>query len=117
MVITLENSQISCEENTTLYDLSQEYQKNYEYPIIVAKVNGEIQELYHEVAEGSQVEFCTTQDSDGNRAYIRGLSMLLVKAVCKEIPKEERGQVVIHFSLDSGYFCQLTGKVRTGEDA
>lgn len=116
MVITLENSQISCEENTTLYDLSQEYQKNYEYPIIVAKVNGEIQELYHEVTEGSQVEFCTTQDSDGNRAYIRGLSMLLVKAVCKEIPKEERGQVVIHFSLDSGYFCQLTGKVRTDQE-
>lgn len=115
MVITLENSQISCEENTTLYDLSLQYQKNYEYPIIVAKVNGEIQELYHQVVEGSQVEFCTTQDSDGNRAYIRGLSMLLVKAVCKEIPKEERGQVVIHFSLDSGYFCQLTGKVKTDQ--
>ena len=115
MVITLENSQISCEENMTLHDLSIQYQKNYKFPIIVAKVNGEIQELYHRVKEGSQVEFCTTQDSDGSRAYIRGLSMLLVKAVCKEVPGEELEQVVIHFCLDSGYFCQLTGSVKTDQ--
>lgn len=110
MIVTVENHQINCEEGTTLYDLSRRFQENYPYPVIVARVNGQIQELYHKVKEGSQIEFCTIQDSDGNRAYIRGLSMLLVKAVNKELKREEYEQVVIHFCLDSGYFCQITGK-------
>ena len=111
MIVTLENQQINCEEGTTLYDLSRKFQENYKYPIIVARVDGRIQELYHTVCDGSQIEFCTTEDSDGHRAYIRGLSMLLVKAVNKEMPKEEYEQLIIHFSIDSGYFCQFSGKV------
>ena len=111
MIVTLENQQINCEEGTTLYDLSRKFQENYKYPIIVARVDGRIQELYHTVCDGSQIEFCTTEDSDGHRAYIRGLSMLLVKAVNKEVPKEQYKQLIIHFSIDSGYFCQFLGKV------
>ena len=75
MKITLENEAITCPEGTTLFELSQKYQKNYEFPIIVAKCNGIIQELYHEVPEGSHIEFCTVNDNDGARAYVRGMSM------------------------------------------
>lgn len=116
MIVTVENNQINCEEGTTLHDLSVKFQGNYEYPIIVARINGHIQELYHTVEEGSQIEFCTTQDSDGHRAYIRGLSMLLVKAINKELSKEEYEQVVIHFCLDSGYFCQFEGNVELSQE-
>lgn len=116
MTITVENAQITCEKGTTLYDLSKTMQKNYKFPIIVAKVNGQIQELYHEVIEDSQVEFCTTADIDGNRAYIRGLSMMLVKAIYKEVPRDRIRQVVIHFCLDTGYYCELSGDIRLDEE-
>ena len=109
--ITLEDEPVSCEPGTTLYELSRQYQKNYEFPIIVAKCNGIIQELYHEVVDGTHVEFCTAGDADGFRVYIRGMSMLLLKAVYKEVPADEMEGVSIEFCLDSGYFCRIEGEV------
>lgn len=109
--ITLEDEPVSCEPGTTLYELSRQYQKNYEFPIIVAKCNGIIQELYHEVVDGTHVEFCTAGDADGFRVYIRGMSMLLLKAVYKEVPTDEMEGVSIEFCLDSGYFCRIEGDV------
>jgi uridine kinase len=115
MNITLENESISCEEGTILYDLAEKYQKHYEYPIIVAKVNGAIQELYHSVVPDSHVEFCTTRESDGKRAYIRGISMLLLKALREEIPAEQIEQITIEFCVDSGYYCRIRGEVTVDE--
>ena len=84
MEITWRDKTITCEEGTTLFDISKQVEKEYEFPIIVAKVDGVIQELYHEVIDGTTVSFCTTKDSDGKRAYIRGMSMLLLKAIQEE---------------------------------
>ena len=77
----------------------------------MAKCNGIIQELYHEVVDGTHVEFCTAGDADGFRVYIRGMSMLLLKAVYKEVPTDEMEGVSIEFCLDSGYFCRIEGDV------
>lgn len=110
MLLTLENEQILCPDGTKLYELARDYQKNYAYPVIVAKVNGVIQELYHSAIPDSQVEFCTTQDSDGKRAYIRGISMLLLKALWEEDKTGSMEQVSIDFCLDTGYFCRIHGK-------
>lgn len=116
MKITLENEQVTCPQGTTLFELSREYQKNYELPIIVAKVNGVIQELYHEVVDGSHVHFCMTNDKDGSRVYMRGISMMLIKALYKELPREEIERVSIEFCLDSGYFCRLHGKAKINQE-
>ena len=88
ITITLEKETVACKKGMTLYELSREYQKNYEYPIIVAKCDGVIRELYHEVPQDAHVEFCTTKDKDGARVYFRGISMILLKAIYKEIPRE-----------------------------
>lgn len=115
MTITLEKETLDVSESMTLYELSRQYEKNYEYPIIVAKVNGVIQELYHTVQKDSVVQFCTTNDKDGKRAYIRGMSMLLLKAAYKEIGKDKIENIIIDFCLDSGYFCRIQGDVTLDE--
>ena len=89
MTIILEKETLDVPESMTLYELSKQYEENYKHPIIVAKVNGVIQELYHTVQKDSVVQFCTTNDKDGKRAYIRGMSMLLLKAAYKEIGKDK----------------------------
>ncbi len=116
LTFTLEDKTLTCPEGTTLYELSQEHQKDYEFPIIVAKCNGVIQELYHEVAEGMHVEFCTTSNTDGSRVYTRGISMMLLKALRKEVPTEKLEKVVIEFALDSGYFCRLIGEIKLTQE-
>lgn len=115
ITITLEDEQITCRSGMTLHELSQKYQKNYEFPIIAAKCNGVIQELYHEAVDGSHVQFCTTQDSDGAKTYLRGMSMMLLKAIYKEVPKDKIEQVMIEFCLDSGYYCRILGDVVTDQ--
>lgn len=115
MTITLEKECIQVENDMTLFELSKLYQDNYEFPIIVAKVNGVIQELYHHVQEGSVVSFCTTKDKDGKRVYIRGMSMLLLKAIKDIVPSEQVENVTIDFCLDSGYFCTIDGTVELNE--
>lgn len=107
--IQLENEKISCSRGTTLYELSRQYEKNYEHPIIAAKSNGVIQELYHQVTEGAHIQFCTTSDNDGARVYRRGMSMLLLKAIYKEVPRSHIERVTIEFCLDSGYICHIHG--------
>ena len=99
-----------------MYELSRKYEKNYELPIIVAKCNGVIQELYHEVPPDTHVEFCTPKDKDGARVYMRGISMMLLKAIYKEVPRENIERVSIEFCLDSGYFCQIKGAVETNQE-
>lgn len=116
MTITLEQERIQVKEGITLYELSRIYEKNYKFPVIVAKVDGVIQELYHSVPEGSTVSFCTTQDNDGKRAYIRGMSMMLLKAIADIIPKQQLQTVTIDFCLDSGYFCRVNGNVELSEN-
>ena len=44
MEITWRDKTITCEEGTTLFDISKQVEKEYEFPIIVAKVDGVIQE-------------------------------------------------------------------------
>jgi uridine kinase len=116
MKIVLENKSITCPDDMTLYELSKEYQNDYEYPVIVAKVDGVIQELYHKVVPDSHVEFCTTANKDGHRAYIRGLSMLLIKALYKELPHDKLEGVRIDFCLDTGYFCRIKGDVELTDE-
>ncbi len=113
---TLEGKEQECAEGTTLYELSREHRSEYRYPIIVAMCNGVIQELYHRVPEGANVKFCTLHNKDGNRAYIRGMSMLLLKAMYKEIPGKNIQSVTIQFCVDSGYYCHLNGGTGMSEE-
>lgn len=111
----LEDKKMTCEEGTTLYEISEKYKNEYPYPVIVAKVNGIIQEFYHEVEEGATVELLMTNDIDGAKVYQRGVSMLLLKAIHDEIPEAELTEVAIEFELDTGHFCHICGKRKLDE--
>ncbi|MCI5937563.1 MAG: nucleoside kinase [Eubacterium sp.] len=115
MVIQVENERVSCEAGTTLYEISRRLRDRYPYPILVAKVDGVLQELYHTVTDGSDVEFITAANEDGRRAYIRGLSMVMMKAL-NEFETEEPLGVTVDFSLDSGLYCELQGATTVTEE-
>lgn len=117
MFVTVENKRISIEDGMTLYELAKRHEKDYKTPVIVAKVNGVIQELYHKVLPETVIEFCTLKSSDGKRAYVRGISMLLVKTIVEMIPGIKACDVTIDFCLDTGYYCEIHGKEPLSEEA
>ena len=109
ITLTLHGKEITCPKDTTLYTLSKTYEKNYEHPIMVARCDGVIQELYHQVVDGSHVEFVTMAEKDGIRAYVRGVSMVLLRAIYAEIPRGDFDRVTLDFSLDTGYYGKIHG--------
>ncbi len=49
-------------------EVAREYQKVYEYDILLVRVNGKLQELHKRVQEG-ELSFVTAKDKPGMSAY------------------------------------------------
>ena len=66
------------------YDLAKEAQQNYDYPIVLAKVGGQLHELLDTIKDrDQQIEFLTTNTKIGMRVYRRSLLFLFLTAVNK----------------------------------
>ena len=65
----------------TLEEISKEFQKDFKYPIILARVNGRIRELSRIVEENDDIIFMDLTSSIGNRTHIGGLTFLIIYTV------------------------------------
>lgn len=98
------NRQIEIEKNTTLLELSREYEQNFKYPIILAKVNGTYHELRDTLTSSCEVEFLDLKDRFANRIYINGLIYLTLYAG-KELFGSEVEFRILH-SIDKGLYIK-----------
>ncbi len=111
MKLYLEEKEIEVASGTTLKDLAEKHADEYPYPLLMAKVNGRVQEFYHTVEEGSHVKLCTMQDNDGMRVYERGITMLVLKAIHEIVPANKLEGVKVEYTLYTGHFCHIFGKI------
>ena len=100
--------QICVPEKTTLQELAERYQKNYDSVIVLACVNGKLRELNKEVKKSGEVTFLTMADRDGKRTYRRSVTLLMQKAV--ENLWQDKVKVRVYYSLGEGYYCELRGR-------
>lgn len=111
--VTVNGNRVECERGITLYQLSLQCAELLGgREAIVAKVNHVVKELFHTVTENCEIRFCTYESSEGRKAYVRGITMIMLKAFYKEVPKDKFEKVTVENSLDSGYYCRLTAGVR-----
>ena len=103
-------------EGTSYLTIAREYQKDYDNDIVLAFVNGRLQELRKQVNSDCQMRFITTADAAGHMAYKRSMSLLMVKSVYDIAGHENVEQVRIHFSVDRGYYCTVRGKVQLSRE-
>lgn len=108
---------MSCEAGTTLQELAVQYDEQTDgWPAIVAKVDGVVKELWNSVTEECEIRFCTYQDLEGKKAYVRGITMIMLKAFYKEVPKDQFEKITVENSLDTGYYCTLSGGVEITDE-
>ena len=108
--VTVNGKPVPCAKGITLYQLSQECAELLDNrDVIVAKVDGVVKELSHTVAERCTIHFCTYADEEGRKAYIRGITMIMLKAFYKEVPKEQFQKITVENSLDTGIYCTMNG--------
>ena len=83
--------------------------RSAEAPIILVTVNGKLKELHKKLKRDCCLNFITTKDNIGHNAYKRSACMLLLKAIYDVAGKDHVDNVVIHYSLGSGYYFTMKG--------
>lgn len=115
--VVVNGKDVLCEKGITLYQLSKDCAELLKKrDAIVASVDGVTKELYHTVDEACNIRFCTYEDNVGKKAYVRGITMIMLKAFYKEVPKEKFQKVTVENSLDAGFYCTMNDGEEITED-
>lgn len=94
-------------KGTTFYEISKEFQKYYNFPILVAKVNNEITRLSKEIDKKCTVEFYDRSSITGNTSYASSVQFMLILAVRNILGINS--DVMIQNSIDNGVYCEVRG--------
>jgi uridine kinase len=96
---------------TKLIDIAKEHQKDYEYDIILAFIDGKLRELFKAVEKDCTVRFITTADNAGHKTYTRGMILVLLKAFYAEFGSENVQKVSVEYSLGNSLYFDYDGRL------
>ncbi len=94
-------------ENVSLLEVSKDFQDQYQTPIIVAMVDGNLKDLSYVLDSAKKkcrVDFFDLTSELGNKVYQRSLIFLLYVAAKEIFP---RAQLTIENSLSQGVYCKI----------
>ena len=86
--VNLMDMEIGVSKETTVYDLVKKYsQEDYDINNIIAcKVNGVVKSLNHKIKQDCDIKYIFTNSTEGMRIYVRGLTLVLIKALQDTYP-------------------------------
>lgn len=102
--ITVNGKKNKINSGMTLGEISKEYEKDFKYPILIAKVNNRLRELTNVITEDSDIEFIDLTNKQGSRVYISGLIYILIYAVKKLYG--ETADIKVEHSIDKGIYIK-----------
>ncbi len=111
IIVTINMDKIQVDKGTALHELAKKYQKDYDSPIIIAIVNNKLKELGFVLEEDSQIEFLDIKNKDGYKTYQRSILFLMIKAIRDVTGKDAALETVIHYSINSGVYCELKSEL------
>ena len=97
--------------NTTLLEISKDFQKEYDNDIILAFMNNKLRELFKHALDNSKIRFVTTGDDAGGKTYMRGMILVMLKAFYAEFGVENVEKVSVEYSIGNGLYCDYKGKL------
>ena len=107
--VTINNQKYRVSSGVTLKEVAAQFQKEYKYPILLAKVNGITKELSCKVQDSSNIEFLDLTSKEGNRTHISGLTYILLYAVKRLYGKD--ANIYVQHSLDKGIYVETSFKL------
>ena len=107
--VTINNQKYRVSSGVTLEEVAAQFQKEYKYPILLAKVNGITKELICKVQDSSNIEFLDLTSKEGNRTHISGLTYILLYAVKRLYGKD--ANIYVQHSLDKGIYVETSFKL------
>lgn len=99
---------------TSFLQIAQDYQETYPDDIVLVLNNARLRELNKCADEDGTVEFLTTADKTGKKAYRRSVTLLMQKAV-HNLWGKEQVSVRVKYSIGQGYYCELVKREENTE--
>lgn len=90
---------------TTLLEISYAFEKYYNYPILVGKVDNNMTELSESVTRSCTVDFYDRSSGTGNSIYGRTAQLMLILAVKRVLG--DKTEVIVQHSIDKGFYCEI----------
>ena len=104
ITITIGEERVQVNRRTSLAELATNYQSNFKYEIILAKVNGIYQELTDTIHKDCKVEFLDLTERGANRVFLNGLIYLTIYAT-KQLFGSNM-EIKVNHSLDKGLYIE-----------
>lgn len=94
-------------ENTLLLEIASSFQYDYDYPILVARVNNEVEDLSHALVKKCDIDFYDRSSVFGNNIYSKGLHFMMIVAFKKILGNDI--DIIIENSIGRGVYCKVIG--------
>ena len=94
-------------KGVTLYEVAQDFQRYYNYPILAAKVDNEICDLSKTIDKKCIVDFYDRSSYVGNSVYGCSVQFMMIVAMHKLFG--DSVTVKVQNSIDKGVYCQVYG--------
>ncbi len=102
-------------ENTRVGDIANDYRDRYEHDIIAAVKDNKICELNKKITGDCKLGFVTTDSAEGHNVYVRGVSMMLLKAINEMFPDDASANINIEAAIGNGYYCEFVSNEHLNE--
>lgn len=107
---------LEVKKSTSFLNILSDFEKLYKQPVILARIDGKLKELFKPVKRSGTVEFITIGENIGHKVYNRTAVFLLTKAAVDVIGKDKLQKLIVQYSVGHGYYCELASDV-TLDDA
>ncbi|MCR5416248.1 MAG: nucleoside kinase [Pseudobutyrivibrio sp.] len=114
--VIINGNEETYEDGVMLTTIAQAHQSEYEDDIVLATYKGKLTELHKAVSGVGTLEFLTTADKSGRRAYRRSVVFLLQRALMDMYPLPLNPYLRVEHSLGQGDFCTIEGVGEITED-
>ncbi len=103
-------------EDTTYLELSREYQEEYNHDIILATINGRLVELFKKIDQDGTVKFITTAQEAGSKTYMRGMILVMLRAIYRVLDEKAIEKVRVEHSIGDNLYCEIDADFKLNQD-
>ena len=104
------------EEGTQLKTAAEEFQNQYENDILLATVNGKLQELHKTIPDDAEVGFLTAADKPGMLTYRRSALLMMLKAFYDVAGRDNVRKLSVEFAVGNGLCIDAEGDFERNEE-
>lgn len=104
------------EEGTQLKTAAEEFQNQYENDILLATVNGKLQELHKTIPDDAEVGFLTAADKPGMLTYRRSALLMMLKAFYDVAGRDDVRKLSVEFAVGNGLYIDAEGDFERNEE-